>query len=98
MRYTAGAFYLNVHGRYCGFGLPTLFNLDPSPQTGTGATTNIDYRLHTRSEAVYGQLEYDLTSKLTAIIGGRYTWNQLNFAYLARCAETAGDACAALFG
>ncbi len=99
LRYTAGAFYFDVDGHYSGFfGLPTLFNLDPDPRTGTGAQLNIDYRLHTRSEAVYGQLEYDLSPKLTAILGGRYTWDQLDFTYLAHCDETAAGACAALFG
>lgn len=99
LRYTAGAFFFDVNGHYTGFfGLPTLFNVDPNPQTGTGAQLNIDYRLHTRSEAVYGQIEYDLAPRLTAILGGRYTWDQLHFTYLAHCDETAIGACAALFG
>ncbi|MBT0670915.1 TonB-dependent receptor [Novosphingobium profundi] len=35
-----------------------------------------DYDVKTRSKAVFGQLEYDLTDTLTASLGGRYTWDK----------------------
>lgn len=35
-----------------------------------------DYDVKTRSKAIFGQLEYDLTDSLTASVGGRYTWDK----------------------
>lgn len=35
-----------------------------------------DYRIKTRSQAVFGQVEYDITDQLELSLGGRYTWDK----------------------
>ncbi len=96
LRYTAGIFYLNINGNY------TLNNdivISPALTAAAGYTTgrvfeSDAYSLRTRSEAVYGQAEYDLTDKLTAILGGRYTWDQFKFNFASQCQQTAIGVCA----
>ncbi|CDO35227.1 TonB-dependent receptor [Novosphingobium sp. KN65.2] len=35
-----------------------------------------DYRIKTRSQAVFGQIDFDLTDQLELSVGGRYTWDK----------------------
>ncbi|KPH61692.1 TonB-dependent receptor [Novosphingobium sp. ST904] len=35
-----------------------------------------DYRIKTRSQAVFGQVDFDLTDQLELSVGGRYTWDK----------------------
>ncbi len=96
LRYTVGAFYLNVDGNYSlnndivvSPALGTLFGLTPGRVFESDA-----YSLRTRSEAVFGQVEYDLGEKVTAIIGGRYTWDQFKFAFASQCQQSVIGVCA----
>jgi iron complex outermembrane receptor protein len=41
------------------------------------------YRKRDKSRAVYGQLTYEITDKLTAAAGGRYTWEDVSILQLA---------------
>jgi iron complex outermembrane receptor protein len=113
-RLTSGAFYFDIDGRYnIGYNLPTFCDpdspadcsLDRSqanlPLVDTvlrGARSSVDYSLRTQSTAVFTQGEYDLTDKLTAVLGGRYTWDRQKYTYLFNCYETITNGCAAIFG
>ncbi len=113
-RLTAGAFYFDIDGLYnIGYNLPTFCDpdsptacsLDRSPANlplvdtvPRGAQSSVDYSLRTQSTALFTQSEYDLTDKLTAVLGGRYTWDRQKYTYLFNCYETIADGCAAIFG
>jgi iron complex outermembrane recepter protein len=95
LRYTAGLFYLDIDGTYSlnnkiviSSSLGALYGLP----AGTVFEQN-QYSLHTKSQAVYGQGEYDLTDKLTFILGARYTWDQFRFNLATTCQETAVGVC-----
>ena len=92
LRYTAGVFLLEIKGNY------SFFNDIKYVPGLPGAREDEFYRLHTRSQAVYAQGEYDLTNRLTAILGARYTWDQLRFDFRNLCAQSAAGSCSALFG
>ncbi len=110
-RWTAGGYFLNVSGDYfienqipticnqrdtttCQYG-PGLGVLDG---TGGGAGAASKYHLRTRSEAIFGQAEYDLTDKLTFTLGARYTWDQQAYRYQFECTQDLAGACLAIFG
>lgn len=109
-RFTVGGYFFDVDGHYniantlnfcdatntttCSFAT----NLPLNPDVTRGATAASAYSLNTRSEAVFGQAEYDLTDKLTFVLGGRYTWDQQKFDYAFTCTETLNSACNATFG
>jgi iron complex outermembrane receptor protein len=113
-RLTSGAFYFDIDGRYnIGYNLPTFCDpdsptncsLDRSPANLPlvdtvlrGAQSSVDYSLRTRSTALFTQGEYDITDKLTAVLGGRYTWDRQKYTYLFNCYETIANGCGATFG
>jgi iron complex outermembrane recepter protein len=113
-RLTSGAFYFDIDGRYnIGYNLPTFCDpdsptscsLDRSPANLPlvdtvlrGAQSSVDYSLRTQSTALFTQGEYDLTDKLTAVLGGRYTWDRQKYTYLFNCYETIANGCGAIFG
>jgi iron complex outermembrane recepter protein len=113
-RLTAGAFYFDVDGNYnIGYNLPTFCDpdsptscsIDRSPANLPlvdtvlrGARSSVDYSLHTKSTALFTQGEYDLTDKLTAVLGGRYTFDRQNYTYLFNCYETIASGCSTIFG
>ncbi len=94
-RYTAGLFYLSINGHY------TLYNdivIPPSltPILGLPAGRLLEsdaFRLRTHSQAAYGQVEYDLSDKVTALLGARYTWDQFRFGFQSQCDQTVVGAC-----
>ncbi len=96
-RYTAGAFYLNIKGNYA---LNNIIVVSPALGAAFGGLTpgtvleSDAYSLRTRSEAIFGQVEYDLGEKVTAIVGARYTWDQFKFAFSSQCQQTAIGTCA----
>lgn len=96
LRYTAGMFFLDINGHYAiNNDIVVTPALTRAIGYATGRVLESDaYTLRTRSEAVYGQAEYDLTDKLTAILGGRYTWDQLKFNFASQCQQTAIGVCA----
>jgi iron complex outermembrane recepter protein len=113
-RFTAGAFYFDNSGDYytqyslpffCSPVVTDTCSLDRTPPNvpvteaaSKGASNRTDYSLTTHSLALFAQGEYDITDRLTAILGGRYTWDWQRFSYLSTCTETGPDACASIFG
>lgn len=113
-RWTGGLFYFDIDGDYyTTYDLPTFCspaspgsctidrsagNVPLDPVNGRGAAMRTDYTLHTKSYAVFAQGEYDITDRLTAILGGRYTWDKQNYSYRATCTETITNGCGAIFG
>ena len=99
LRYTVGAFYLDIDGNYS---INNIIVISPALSTTVfgggvpaGRVLESDaYRLRTRSEAVFGQVEYDLGEKVTAIIGGRYTWDQIKFDFASQCQQDVIGVCA----
>ena len=49
----------------------------PAPTSGFGVDSR--YRQTRESKAIFGQVEYELTDKLTASVGLRYTWDSLRY-------------------
>lgn len=47
-------------------------NADQSNRSGI----RFDYNVKTESQAVFGQIEFDITDKLEISLGGRYTWDE----------------------
>ena len=96
LRYTGGVFYLNINGSYSLYNdivLPA--SLTPFLGLPAGELFESDaYRLKTRSEAIYGQAEYDISDRITAIIGARYTWDQFHFNFESACQQTVVGVCA----
>ncbi len=98
LRYTVGAFYLDIDGNYA---LNNIIVVSPALSTtvfggavAPGRVLESDaYRLRTRSEAIFGQVEYDLGEKFTAILGARYTWDQFKFAFSSQCQQSAIGVC-----
>ena len=75
MRWTAGAFYLDVDGTYMqGFDILAL-----------GTTLQADYSLATKSWSAFGQVEHDLTDRLMLTAGARYTNDKKDYDYLHTC-------------
>jgi iron complex outermembrane receptor protein len=113
-RFTGGVFFFDNSGTYytqyslpffCSPAVTDDCSLNRSPPdvplteaASKGASNRTDYSMTTHSLAVFAQGEYDLTDKLTAIVGGRYTWDWQRFNYLSTCTETGPGACAAIFG
>jgi len=99
LNFTAGAFFLDINGHY------SLYNLfDSFLAQGFGGsfsgpeqdfvTIRNDYGVHTKSQAIYGQLEYALSDKLTFTLGARYTWDQIQLKDLSiSCIQTIADLC-----
>ncbi|WP_421837822.1 TonB-dependent receptor [Novosphingobium sp.] len=70
----SGIFNLDMTGPLFGPGgfLTGVPNADQSNRYGI----KFDYNILTRSQALFGQVEYDLTDKLQLSLGGRYTWDK----------------------
>jgi outer membrane receptor protein involved in Fe transport len=51
----------------------------PFPAATSGFGIDSRYRQTRESKAVFGQVEYELTDKLTASLGLRYTWDKLDY-------------------
>lgn len=51
-----------------------LANLPNADQSGRSGIT-FDYNVRTKSQAVFGQIEFDITDQLEVSLGGRYTWD-----------------------
>ena len=103
LRYTAGLFYLNINGNYA---INNDIVISPALSTvvfgggvPAGRVFESDaYSLRTRSEAIFGQVEYDLGEKVTAILGGRYTWDQFKYNFASQCQQDVIGVCASFGG
>ena len=51
----------------------------PFPAATSGFGVDSRYRQTRESKAIFGQVEYELTDKLTASLGLRYTWDSLKY-------------------
>jgi len=72
LNYTAGAFYSNQKRFEI---IPINIGADVVP--GGIADISYAYRNRETSTAVYAQASYKITDKLTATLGGRYTWESV---------------------
>jgi iron complex outermembrane receptor protein len=70
----------------------------PLSNNGKGAGIATEYGINYKSYSGFAQAEYDLTSKLTAILGGRYTYDDQHFDWSFNCAQTLAGACQTIFG
>lgn len=98
LRYTVGAFYLNIKGRYSANNdivvSPALSTVVFGGAVPPGRVLQSDaYSLRTRSEAIFGQIEYDIVDKVTAILGARYTWDQFKYSFASQCQQTVIGVC-----
>ncbi len=81
LHYTAGGFYSSFEHHDV---IPVFVGADIDPNLGAAAAfglpADIDYDYNAKdvSEAIYGQVDYKITDKLTATVGGRYTWEQVS--------------------
>jgi iron complex outermembrane receptor protein len=86
LNWVAGAYYLHIDGDY---GASTgYFLFDPTLQ----AESVNQYRLTTRSWAVFAQTEIKLSSRLTLTAGGRWTDDDKRFALATDCSGAGCDA------
>jgi iron complex outermembrane recepter protein len=72
LTYTAGAFYSNQKRFEI---IPINIGADVVP--GGIADISYAYRNRQTSKAIFAQFSYQLTDKLTATLGGRYTWENV---------------------
>lgn len=79
--YTAGVYYSKVK-RFEIIPVNVGSDLDPVTAAPFGLPADIDYTYHARnsSKAVYAQVNYKVTDRLTAVLGGRYTWENVSLA------------------
>jgi len=81
LHYTAGGFYSSFKHFDI---IPVFVGAEIDPNLGAAAAfglpADIDYTYNARdiSKAVYAQIDYKLTDKLTATLGGRYTWESVS--------------------
>lgn len=79
LEYTAGIYYSSTK-RFEIIPVNVGADLDPVTAGPFGLPADIDYTYHAKnsSKAVYAQVNYNLTDRLTAILGGRYTWEEVS--------------------
>lgn len=100
LQWTIGAYYLKIAGDYFGtFQFPGITGASgPGVFDGYGFGYDLDYDLETESYAFFAQGEYDITSRLRAIIGSRWTKDKKDFDIFAQCLDdpqVAAGGCAA---
>jgi len=85
--WTAGLYYLDIDGDYLtGFQFPDYLGLGLLPRN--------EFSMETESWAIFGQLEYDFSSKFTGIAGIRYTNDDKDFDLSSECIDTVAGSCA----
>lgn len=79
LEYTAGVYYSTTK-RFEIIPVNVGSDLDPVTAGPFGLPADIDYTYHAKnsSKAVYAQVNYKLTDQLTAVLGGRYTWENVS--------------------
>lgn len=89
-RWTAGGYYIKIDGDYDGsFTVPEFFGFSTRSQALFNQTT--------RSFSLFAQGEYDLTDRLTFILGGRYQWDKNELDLAVDCIDFTPDSCAVIF-
>jgi iron complex outermembrane receptor protein len=81
LEYTAGVFYTSVK-RFEIIPVNVGSDLDPVTAGPFGLPADIDYTYNAKnsSKAVYAQVSYKFSDKLTGVAGGRYTWENVSLA------------------
>ena len=69
----SGIFNLDMTGPFAPGG-PLSFV--PNADQSNRYALKFDYNILTRSQALFGQIEYDMTDQLQLSLGGRYTWDK----------------------
>ncbi len=89
-RYTLGLYYLDMTTKTAIFNeYNRVYSGQPGlSQNGFGQINSNEYTVRTKSKAIYGQAEYDLGEKITAILGARYTWDDLRMDFRNQCTTT----------
>ena len=97
LRITTGIYYLDIDGEYFqGFSINNLGGGGES-QIAPGAPPFLlpvginqaaDYTLETRSWSLFGQAEFDISERLTATVGFRYTEDEKDYNYVSVCPTT----------
>jgi iron complex outermembrane recepter protein len=114
LRWTAGVnFFQNRGTYYVTFAEPTFCDPTsttycatagagsahlPLSNTGQGAAVSTAYGINYKSYSGFSQAEYDLTSKLTVILGARYNYDDQRFDWSFNCTQTLAGACQTIFG
>ena len=83
---------------YCATAGAGSAHLPLSSTLGKGAELQTAYSLNYKAYSGFGQAEYDITDKLTAIVGARYTYDDQHFDWSFNCAQTLAGACSTIFG
>jgi iron complex outermembrane recepter protein len=77
LRWITGLYYMDRHSDDQVLSVFNgLFTIPPAYNAGT------DYTIETKSAAIFGQVEKDLASRLTVIVGARYTQDKLTDNYV----------------
>ena len=81
LQYTAGVYYSKTK-RFEIIPVNVGADLDPVTAGPFGLPADIDYTYNAKntSKAVYAQVNYKVTDQLTAVLGGRYTWETVSLA------------------
>jgi iron complex outermembrane receptor protein len=74
LTYTAGAYYLKIDQT-----MPQFFQYPVYSRTGFGFSDTNIVKQNQQSWALFGQLEYQLSDKMSATVGARYTHETKNF-------------------
>lgn len=69
-----------------------------SSALGKGAQLQTAYSLDYKAYSGFGQTEYDITDKLTAIVGARYTYDDQHFDWSFNCTQSIASGCLTVFG
>ncbi|MDE2301230.1 MAG: TonB-dependent receptor [Sphingomonadales bacterium] len=100
LSYTAGGFFSSFKHFDI---IPVFVGSEINPALGAagafGLPADIDYTYNSRdiSKAIYAQVDYKITDRLTATLGGRYTWESVSLSqatgslYLITGASTPGE-------
>ena len=100
LSYTAGGFFSSFQHFDI---IPVFVGSEINPALGAapafGLPADIDYTYNSKdiSKAIYAQVDYKITDRLTATLGGRYTWESVSLSqatgslYLITGASTPGE-------
>lgn len=88
-RWQAGAYYLNIKidGGISTIGAPVIGASLANGGSGNAARVDEAYALRSKNWSLFGQAEYDLSDKLTAIAGLRYSKDTKSIDYVSRVSD-----------
>jgi len=88
-RWQAGAYYLNIRidGGLSTIGAPVIGASIANGGSGSAARVDEAYGLRSKNWSVFGQAEYDLSEKITAIAGLRYSKDTKSMNYVSSVSD-----------